>query len=188
MILAAKWRITDLWIYQQLMCLLNTVFAKLELKLWNTTETQTAFREPDFQSYRVLHFSEISYRPDRAHSPLKSPSFIQCNRFLRSKKRKKKLLHHVHANNDVRELAYLRSQMRNVGEFIVITQTTKSPGDPDVSIVGLTIPLPKLFCFEAPGCIVQAMPRFVGRLSFTRTRIIQSKIERSQWKARENMY
>jgi len=101
---------------------------------------------------------------------------------------KKKLSHHVRANNDVRGLAYLRSQMRNVREFIVITQTTENPRDPGVFIVGLAIPLPKLFCFEAPGYIAQTTPRFVGRLSFTRLRIIQSKIERSQWKAQENTY
>lgn len=80
----------------------------------------------------------------------------------------------------MRELAYLRSQMRNVREFIVITQTTENPDDPGVFIVGLAIPLPKLFCFEAPGYIDEATPRFVDRLSFTRLRIIQSKIERSQ--------
>jgi len=56
-----------------------------------------------------------------------------------------------YANNDVRELAYLCSQMRNVRGFIVVTQTTETPGGPDVFIVGLAIPLPKLFCFEAPG-------------------------------------
>lgn len=41
--------------------------------------------------------------------------------------------------------------MRNVRGFIVVTQTTGTPGGPDVFIVGLVIPLPKLFCFEAPG-------------------------------------
>lgn len=42
-------------------------------------------------------------------------------------------------------------QMRNVRGFIVVAQTTGTPGDPDVFIVGLAIPLPKLFCFEAPA-------------------------------------
>ncbi|EGI70602.1 hypothetical protein G5I_00649 [Acromyrmex echinatior] len=41
----------------------------------------------------------------------------------------------------------------NVRGFIVVTQTTGTPGSPDMFIVGLAIPLPKLFCFNAPrGC------------------------------------
>lgn len=64
-------------------------FCEIEIEIVKHDWNANGVREPDFQSYRVLHFSEISYRPDRAHSPLKSPSFIQRNRFPRSKKRKK---------------------------------------------------------------------------------------------------
>lgn len=64
--------------------------------------------------------------------------------------------------------------MRNVRGFIVVTQTAGTPGSPDVFIVGLAIPLPKLFCFAAPGYADEAA------LSFARLRIIHGQIEQSE--------
>ncbi|KYN11712.1 hypothetical protein ALC57_16111 [Trachymyrmex cornetzi] len=58
----------------------------------------------------------------------------------------------------------------NVRGFIVVTQTTGTPGSPDVFIVGLAIPLPKLFCFDAPrGCCRRSCAGFRSRVceSFT---------------------
>lgn len=49
--------------------------------------------------------------------------------------------------------------MRNVRGFIVVAQTTGTPGGPDVFIVGLAIPLPKLFCFAAPGYADEGLRR-----------------------------
>lgn len=84
---------------------------------------------------------------------------------------KKKICCTNYANNDVRELAYLRSQMCNVRGFIVVTQTIGTPGGPDVFNVGLAIPLPKLFCFEALGEVCSrgctASAGFRSRESFT---------------------
>ncbi|KYM91468.1 hypothetical protein ALC53_01536 [Atta colombica] len=58
----------------------------------------------------------------------------------------------------------------NVREFIVVTQTTGTPGSPDVFIVRLAIPLPKLFCFdELRGCCRRSCAGFRSHVceSFT---------------------
>lgn len=116
--------ITDLRIYLQLICFLNAVFAKWKCE---TRLKRKRFADQTFNPIAFCILCEISYRPDRAHS-FKITKFYTTQSVFPIRK-KKKLSHQSSAQiMKMRELAYLRSQMRNVREFIVITQTTWRSG------------------------------------------------------------